>query len=291
MIMIINLMDYKSALVNKHYVLVKEFKITDHSAVVKLKKKKKYFVGKFLDNHKVPEYVRHTVATEIDAMKFMSKSNLPFFPKLVETWSYGNKPVVQSTSDFAHAKSVIVTEYITGNLLISYTNKKISNKSWKSLIQQLIVITYFFEQNKIIHGDFWDANLILTKIDKNIKLHFNINGKKFNVINKGFLVKVIDFQYSNQYTSKPNFISPYVLSTNPEHKEEREELGWSEKFHSGVDLNQILGILSDYEFIPSKLKELLKSIVIKREGKQFPYANKDGNPKIDMDELMKIIND
>lgn len=64
-------MDYKQALIGKNYYPMKVIKVTDHSAVVKLKKNSKYFIGKFLDNSKVDKYIRATVKTEVAARRMM----------------------------------------------------------------------------------------------------------------------------------------------------------------------------------------------------------------------------
>ena len=64
---------------------------------------------------------------------------------------------------------------------------------------------------------------------------------------------------------------------------EKKSLGWSSKFHVGGDLNQIFGLLSNYKYIPKKLKKELKSIVIKnknyKDPKNWRYTTQNENKK------------
>ena len=67
-----------------------------------------------------------------------------------------------------------------------------------------------------------------------------------------------------------------MTSTKKEHSSEKHRLGWSHIFHKGGDLNQILGILSEYKSIPINFRKLIKKIVIKHDN-EFPYAITKGN--------------
>ena len=64
------------------------------------------------------------------------------------------------------------------------------------------------------------------------------------------------------------------------YQKEKKRLGWSEKFHIGGDLNQILGILSTYKYIPKYIKRILRKIIIENKNTDFPYAIQKQNIKV-----------
>lgn len=223
-----------------------------------------------------------TIATEIAALKYFGSGNrcvisdgghtfnLPNVPKLVSCRDRFRQ--TDTLSSPAHdtksgAKNKIVMEYVRGIPLVEFSDKRMSPSWWRSLLYQLILIVSFFESRKILHNDFWDANIMITPI----------RGKLFG---ENFIVTVLDFQYTNQYTSRGAIRSKIIYSAVPEDVKEKRRLGWSAKFHRGGDLNQILGLLSDYKYIPIPgLREKLKKMVIKRENADFPYAITRTNPK------------
>ena len=131
-----------------------------------------------------------------------------------------------------------------------------------------------------MHNDFWDSNIILEPLQKNIK-NIIIKYKKqlYNIPKSDFIVKIIDFEYTNQYKNKPKIYSSFVMTKIKNYDQEKIRLGWSEKFHKGGDLNQILGILSNYKYIPKIYKKTIDKIVVKNEKNEFPYAIQYANNK------------
>lgn len=55
-------------------------------------------------------------------------------------------------------------------------------------------------------------------------------------------------------------------------------MGWSDSFHPGSDLNQVLGeLLNDYgKYMPKYIYNILKPRIISHE-KEFPYAITESN--------------
>ena len=254
-------MDYHTCLIKHGYKpTTKYYKITDNNIVLEVKFNNIYYISKILLTNKTEDKLwLKTMNTEVQALKyFTNKLKLPFFPKYIDNFNCKNN-------------EIIIMEKLKGKELINFKDDKLSNKLWKSLLYQLILIIYVLEDNMILHNDFWDANIFLVKTKKK-ELKYKYKNKDYIVNYAGFIVKVIDFQFTNQYISKPSIKSNYVMTKAKKYQEEKKRIGWSNKFHKGGDLNQILGLLSEYKYIPLHIKKLLNKIVIKREGEDFPYA-------------------
>lgn len=273
--------NYKQCLLDKNYKIVKILKETKNNLVIKVKNTKdnKNYVAKILIfSLTINELEKANMWTEKRAMKYLVKLKVPYFVKYIEDWiCYDN----------IH---ILIMEYLTGHILLEYDDVNMHLNWWTSLIQQLVLIVYILEKHKILHNDFWDANIVLQKIDKNINLDYKDDKINFPVSNIGFIVRIIDFQYTHQYKKDSKIIAPLVITNRKEYKSEQIRLGWSPKFHIGGDLNQILGILSDWEYIPKKLKSNIKKLVFKGKSKDFPYAIQKDNIKTSGKYLIKNIN-
>ena len=72
--------------------------------------------------------------------------------------------------------------------------------------------------------------------------------------------------------------------------EERYRMGWSEQFHPGSDLNQIIGELIDQfgDMMPPDLVEILSPLVIKID-KEFEFAISSSNDKTTGSSLSKLL--
>ena len=213
------------------------------------------------------------IDTEIQALKYFTHYLiLPFFPKYI--------------SDYHSDKNnMVIMEYIPGKALIEYDNKKLSIRWWKSLIYQLILIIYVLEDNRILQNDCWDANIMIKSHSK--KISVNYKNRLYEIPKCNFIVKIIDFQYTHQYTDNAYIYSPHVATKIKKYQLEKKRLGWSEKFHVGGDLNQILGLLSNYRNIPAKLKQYIHKNVIKNEKSDFPFAIQSNNKKTSGKYLLK----
>ena len=249
----------------KEYEIVKLLKeSTDNKAfVLLLKKNEKQYVAKFIHVEKIEHKLMKKInSTEVQAYKFIEKyfRNYPFFPKFC-------------TDIFHSHVEGLVIEYVKGEQLYTFKKKDMPEIWWRSLILQLVIVSYLFESHKILHNDFWDANIIIS--DEPIKNIIPLPELPFDiqVPNAGFVIKVIDFEFANQYNENPEITSPMVLSTDKRDKEEKSRLGWSSKWHTGSDLNQILGILAEYKSIPIRFKEYILNNVNTKEG-SFKYATK-----------------
>lgn len=268
-------MSYKKCIKKENYEINKILKETDKDIVLQISKNRQKHVAKILKLYKTKDKIEQkTIETEINALKYFTYNlYLPFFAKYI--------------NDFiCNKNNILIMTHIKGKLLIDYDNSKMPLSWWKSLLYQLILIIYIFEDNKILHNDFWDANIILQSYKD--RIHIGYKDKIYNVPKSDFIVKVIDFQYTNQYNDDPQIYSPFVMTKIKKYQQEKERLGWSEKFHVGGDLNQILGILSNYKFIPKEIKQFIDKIVIKNiNNNDFPYAISMTNKKTSAKYLLK----
>ena len=267
-------MSYVKCIEFKKYTINKIIKETKNNMVIIISKNKKKYVAKILNFSKTIDKLEIlNMNTEIEALKYFTFDvDLPFFPKYIDDYvSIKNKMVIMN--------------YIKGKSLIDYDNQRLPNIWWKSLLYQLILVIYILEDNKILHNDFWDANIILEPNYKKINIEYK--SCLYTIPKSNFTVKIIDFQYTNQYKNKPKIYSPYVMSEMKKYQKEKARIGWSEKFHVGGDLNQILGILSNYKYIPKKYKKNINKIVIRNENAEFPYAIQKNNKKTSGKYLLK----
>ena len=232
------------------YKLTNIIKSASSNIVAKVKHNKTTYIAKIMVDRSDP-LIQQTLETEIQALKYFTKLKCPLFIKYVD-----------------HFQNIVIMEYIKGKLLIEYQHALKSRKWWISLLQQLIWGIYLLEEKRILHNDCWDANIILCRIDGD-----HILGEdEFPIVNAGFIIKIIDYQYMNQYVRDPVIRSDYVMTKLADYDAKKRRLGWSSKFHVGGDLNQILGILSKYEHIPLDIKNVLNKLVVKSGLKDFPYA-------------------
>lgn len=269
------MLSYKKCLIQKDYIIEKKLKETKNNIVLHVLKKSKIGnnkeginrVAKILNLSKTTDKLEIlNMKTEIEALKYFTyELQIPFF--------------VNYKEDYICKKNyVVIMDYIKGKLLIEYDNKKMNDKWWLSLLYQLILIIYILEDNRILHNDFWDANVIIQPIKKPIKIEYK--NKVYDIPESNFMIKIIDFQYTNQYKTKTKIYSEYVMNNEKDSQEEKKRLGWSSKFHVGGDLNQILGLLSNYKYIPDKIRKNLNKIVIKKSDESdFPYAIQKTNNK------------
>jgi len=268
-------LEIKNILKSKNYKINKIMKETQNNMVIVVNNN---YVVKVLNLQKtIDKYEILNMETEVDALKYFTfkLSVSLFFPTYIENFIYKQN-------------SFVVMSYIKGKTLIEYRDKNMPIIWWKSLIYQLILVVYILEDNKILHNDFWDANIILEPLKDKFTIEYK--NKKYKIPECGFIVKIIDFQYTNQYKKLSKIRSPFVLTTSKEHQNEKKRLGWSNKFHVGGDLHQILGILSEYKYIPKILKKNIEMIVSKNEGTDFPYTIQTTNKKTAGEYLLQNFN-
>lgn len=267
-------MSYKKCIETKKYTIDKIIKETKNNIVIIICKNNEKYIAKILNLSKTTDKLEiSNMKTEIEALKYFTfELNLPFFPKYIDDY-------------MCNKNNIVIMNYIKGKLLIDYNDIKMSILWWKSLLYQLILAIYILEDNKILHNDFWDANIILEPYNKRITIKYKNN--LYNIPKSNFIIKIIDFQYTNQYKNNPKIYSSYIMSKIKKYRGEKERLGWSENFHVGGDLNQILGILSNYKYIPKNIKKNIDKIVIKNEGTDFPYAIQKTNKKTSGEYLLK----
>jgi len=265
-------MNYKICI--KYYDINKIIKETKNNMVIIINKNNKKYIAKILNLLKTEDKLEIlNMNTEIEALKYFTYIlKLPFFPKYIDNYTCNNN-------------NIVIMNYIIGKTLIDYKNIKMPFSWWKSLLFQLILVIYILEDNNILHNDFWDANIILKPYYKKISIEYKDN--IYNIPESNFIIKIIDFQYTNQYIKNSNIYSPYVMSKIKKYQGEKKRLGWSENFHIGGDLNQILGILSNYRYIPFHIKKNIDKLVIKNEGSDFPYAIQKSNKKTSGKYLIK----
>ncbi|AYV79384.1 MAG: hypothetical protein Faunusvirus11_23 [Faunusvirus sp.] len=234
----------------------------------------KKYVVKLLFLNKVHNVnIKKNMITEIQTYQYIDNNfaDYPFFVKM------------NGIVDRKNIQGVIL-EYVTGKPLIDYKHKKMNAKWWRSLLKQLIITSYIFEQHAILHNDFWDANFIVhpISVSKQIEIYVPELGK-VSINNAGFILKIFDFQYTHQYSKKSKIVSPMIMSKKMTDQNEKKRLGWHDKFHTGGDLNQILGLLSEYDSIPNKFRKYINKYVYKTSDSDFEfatqYANRHFNPQ------------
>lgn len=248
----------------------KIYKKVKSNIVLDVKKGDNTYVAKVLFISRTDdEMKKHTMDTEIQALKYFN--NLPFFPRYVDDFE-------------CDMDKVVIMEKINGDMLENYKNKNLSKEFWDSLIYQLVVIIFILEDNRILHNDFWDANILIVKSSRCLKIKY---GDRLFEIPAGIRVKVIDFQYTNQYQSLAAIRSEYVMTRKKEFQQERKRIGWSHNFHKGGDLNQMLGLLSEYKSIPQHYKQYIDKHVIVDHEAEFPYAIQKSNRYMTGERLLK----
>lgn len=179
--------------------------------------------------------------TESQALKYFQKHRFNFAPAL------------HLRKNFGHY-TLIIMEFLPGKKLSYYRYGKHSALFWKVIIIKIIKIVAVLEKHKILHNDLWEDNIIIYKND----------------------VKLIDFEYTHQYTKSSKIYCNDVMSQAQDKQAEKMRLGWSRKFHLGGDLNQILGIISDFSSIPEYIQKNIKKLVI-QTNMDFPYTSIEGN--------------
>jgi len=189
--------------------------------------------------------------TELQALKYFQKHKFGFTPKLHKYKSFGTS-------------TLVIMEFLPGKRLSYYRYGKHSALFWKVIIVKIIKIVAVLEKHKILHNDLWEDNIIVYKNN----------------------VKLIDFEYTHQYTKSSKIYCRDVMSQAQDKQAEKLRLGWSRKFHLGGDLNQILGILSDFSSIPEYIENNIKKIVIQTNA-DFPYASLEGNPSTIAEVLLR----
>jgi len=192
------------------YKIIKE---TKNNIVIIISKNNKKYIAKILNLLKTTDKLEIlNMKTEIETLKYFTFNlTLPFFPKYIDDY-------------ICNKNNVVIMSYIKGKSLIDYDNKKMPNIWWKSLLYQLILVVYILEDNKILHNDFWDANIILEPYYKKITIEYK--NHLYNIPKSNFIIKIIDFQYTNQYKNKSKIYSPYVMSKIKKYQKEKARLGW-----------------------------------------------------------------
>lgn len=184
-----------------------------------------------------------TQQTEIQALKYFEKNNINNVPKLIDFgyFKYKNEKY-----------EYLIETFIRGKLLYMYKNYR-NNNFWNDVIIQIIIFCKFLEDNNILHNDLHDGNIII----------------------KGHKVYFIDFEYMHDYKTKK--IKSVNIENLPDNDKLRRSLGWSKSFHTGGDLNQILGYLVyDYP-IPLKIKNHLKKYIFTKFNQRFPFCTLKSN--------------
>ena len=246
--------DYIPFLSKKGYNIVKIFKFVETSGGVFLvcseKQSDKKYIAKITFLFKKED--AYVFDTEVQALKYLKSSQVSIFvPKLYECFK-------------TKTYNIIIMEYINGKSIFEY--HKFGKHQWQSIICQISLFVALLEKNKILHNDLWDANIIIIGTKKEF-----LNIGDYKIKTSGILVKVIDYQYTHQYSTKSE-INSKIISTSSD--EIKTELGWNTKFHLGGDLNQFYGIISEYPTLPKEYTKVFQSIVIKNSIKnaKFPYT-------------------
>lgn len=133
-------------------------------------------------------------------------------------------------------------------------------KFWFDFLDEISFVISVLEKNHIQHNDLHFGNIMF---DKN-------------------QFKIIDLETMTDYKT----ITPIFANYS---KAEKHRMGFSDKFHIGADLNQLLGYMLEdyYNDLPSILQELMKRHVIKLD-KEFPYAIDVKNSKTSGFKIHKI---
>ena len=164
-----NLIAY-SILSKCNYKIIQIYKQTPKDIVILVES------NKFNKSNKSVKYIAKislnvkTIATEIQAYTYFLNHddfiNSHFFIKLVE--------ILPNNIGF-------IMEYVNSAIpLIEFSDNNLSAKWWQSLILQLLAFTNLLEKHKILHNDFWDANIMIQKYPKNRKIIVNIYDEDWN---------------------------------------------------------------------------------------------------------------
>jgi hypothetical protein len=278
----------KSALEKRGYRIIKTLKKTETDGVflaqivqTKTKVVIKTKLNSSTSDSQDIDLTSKTLETEKQAMKVLPKL-APFFVRSLDYFR------------FASGGHALVMEWIEGPTLIELSDEFWSEAKARDLICQLALASKVLEDRRVLHNDFWDANIILQPVSSKgltIKAHTR-EGLLTHKARHGFLVRVIDYQYTHQYTRSPQIHSPFVASKNVSLQAEKARLGWSRAFHRGGDLNQILGLLSDYPNLAPSIKSLLKKMVVRNTELElepdFPYAIVESNLATAPDSVLKL---
>lgn len=119
---------------------------------------------------------------------------------------------------------------------------------WVFFIMHLAYFINILGQHKIQHNDFHRGNII---------------------VKNGLQIKIIDLETLTDYYNTEIFSNMVKTSSN----KEKTRMGWSNVFHPGSDLNQILGKITEkyQNIMPADIYNDIKSRII-NYSKEFPYA-------------------
>jgi hypothetical protein len=167
-------------------------------------------------------------------------------------------------------KYIIYSKFIDDDLHSAYKkiNKEDRYKFWNDIFIQLADLICILEKNKIQHNDFHMGNL-------RIELHDN-----------EYFIKIIDLETMVDYKNKIVYPKEVIHAT----KYEKIRMGWSSKFHVGVDLNQMMGeIINNYkDDIPNEIVDKIGKLIIE-EKKEFPFSISYENINMSGKNVLRIL--
>lgn len=76
--------------------------------------------------------------------------------------------------------------------------RDVITKDIDNIYMQILASLYHIQKkHKMVHHDLHDQNIMIKKIKKSKDIKYNINGIEYNIKNRGFLVKIIDFGFAH----------------------------------------------------------------------------------------------
>jgi serine/threonine protein kinase len=157
--------------------------------------------------------------------------------------------------------NILFCEYISlGDIDKWCCNNLVDEDTWKNVIIQ-IALTLDVLQKKylFIHNDMHPGNILVQKLDKDTPLLIN------NVLvkNKGVLVKLWDFEFSNLYNENyPEYSNPIKF-----------DIG----FNKAYDLHTFLKGLLEITDLPTKLVNFIEELYPLELLYEYPFCNKTVN--------------
>jgi len=216
-----------------------------------------------------------TITTEFQALKYVSG--------ILETRKY----FVRARRMFRSGHACILeTAFVPGPTLIAVGIPK-PEIWWTSLIRQLAVAIWVLESRRVLHNDFWDENIVLKPISRIRVLDTTLPELgHIRIPNAGFQLVVLDLQHAHQY-QPGGFVAPLVVSGLRKHATLRRQLGWSSRFHRGGDLHQMLGILSERDDTPLRLKAYVRRHATRQPG-PWPWATRRDCPAFYAERILAV---
>lgn len=162
---------------------------------------------------KSDDYVAEHETTIANELNKLNHFNLvKFIGNTIMYSRISNDTIPQQTrsNEYCLEKLVTIWEFIDGKSLADFiTDQTIQDLDIVNCMFQIYLFIFEFQERiKFVHGDLHTGNVRIAKCEKNQNFVYNISGKKYEVENLGYIVKIIDFGNTMIWSQSPSLSIP-----------------------------------------------------------------------------------